>query len=59
MIKFEYQYDDQSPKISVELHADSSLPDVIEQFERFLLAAGYSFEGTLDFIEKETPNVQS
>lgn len=54
MITFEYQYDANSPKVRIDLHSDASLPDVIEQFERFLLAAGYSFEGNLDFVEEET-----
>lgn len=28
----------------------ASLIDVVEQFERFLRASGYSFDGTLDFV---------
>lgn len=58
MITFIYQYDENSPKVTVELPADSSLPDVLEQFEGFLKAAGYGVEGTLDFIEEE-PNVKA
>lgn len=58
MITFEYQYDANSPKVHIELSSDSTLSDVIEQFERFLLAAGYSFYGTLDFIEEEATNVE-
>lgn len=56
MMKFEYQFDENSPKVTVELSAESCLPDVIEQFEHFLLAAGYSFEGTLDFVEEHNDN---
>lgn len=51
MIKFEYQFDDTAPKVVLELSPESSLPEVIDQFELFLLASGYSFEGHLDFYE--------
>lgn len=54
MMKFEYQFDENSPKVTVELSAESDLPTVLEQFEGFLKAAGYPVEGTLDFIEEET-----
>lgn len=58
MMKFEYQFDDKSPRVSIELSPESSLGDVIEAFESFLKAAGYSFDGQLDFVEEE-PNVQN
>lgn len=54
MIKFEYQYDENSPKITVELHPDTSLPDLIQSFQDFLKGAGYVFDGELDFTEEET-----
>lgn len=51
MIKLEYQYEEHSPRIVVELHSDSSLDEVVEIFERFLLASGYSFRGRLGIVE--------
>lgn len=53
MITFTYQYDKTSPKVVVRLHSDSTLDEVLTQFEGFLKAAGYSFDGELDFIEEE------
>lgn len=53
MIQFTYQYDKSSPKVTVRLPSDSGLADVLQQFEGFLKAAGYSFDGQLDFIEEE------
>lgn len=53
MLKFEYQFDDGSAKVVFEMSPESSLPEVVEQFELFLKAAGYSFDGSLDFIEEE------
>lgn len=57
MIQFIYQYDKNSPKVTVELSAESGLGDVLEQFEGFLKAAGYSFTGHIDIVEEE--NVQN
>jgi len=51
MIKFEYQYDTNTTKVIFELPPDSSLSDVIEQFELFLKGSGYSFDGRLDLME--------
>lgn len=53
MIKFEYQFDKTSPKVVVKLSAESTLDVVLMQFEGFLRAAGYSFDGELDFIKEE------
>lgn len=50
---FEYQFNDQSPKVTISLSPESSLPEVVESFESFLRACGYSFDGSLDFIEEE------
>lgn len=58
MITFQYQYDENSAKVTVELPPDSTLGDVLEQFEGFLKAAGYGFDGHLDFVEEEA-NVNS
>lgn len=53
MIKFESQYEEGFPKISVELHSDSDLTTILETFESFLKATGYDFEGELDFVIEE------
>lgn len=52
-MKFEYQFDENSPKITVELSAGADLSTILEQFECFLRGAGYVFEGELDFILTE------
>lgn len=49
---FTYQFSDVDPKITVELSPDSDLDRVLEAFEQFLLGAGFSFEGQLDFIKE-------
>jgi len=50
-MKFSYQYDEGRPKVEMEINNDSTLPDVIQSFEDFLLACGYRFEGHLDLVE--------
>lgn len=46
-IEFTYQYAEGEPKVTMILHPDSDLNQVIEAFEKFLFAAGYSFTGNL------------
>lgn len=53
MIKFESQYDESYPKVTIELHSDSTLQDVVKAFEDFIKAAGYSYEGRLDIVRDE------
>ena len=52
-MKFECQHDEHDPKVVMELSAQSTLPDVVSQFELFLKACGYVFDGQLDFVEDE------
>lgn len=52
MITFIYQYEPSSPKVVFEMSADSTLSEVVEQFDLFLKASGYSFEGTLDIVDE-------
>jgi len=60
MMIFEYQFEEHEPKVRVELSPQSALPEVLEQFEAFLRAAGYSFDGYVDIIEaEETDNVDA
>lgn len=54
MMKFEYQFDAEHPKVTIELSPEATLSEAVEQFEAFLKAAGYSFDGKLDFVEEET-----
>lgn len=51
MIVFESQYEDNAPKVTVEVHSDSTLPDVISAFESFLKATGFAFDGRLEIVE--------
>jgi len=53
MLRFEYQFDENYPKVLVEMSSESNLSDIVQQFEGFLKAAGYSFAGHLDFIDDE------
>jgi len=48
MMIFEYQYEDGLTKVRMELPSDSLLSEVLEQFENFLRASGYSFDGEID-----------
>lgn len=55
MMTFTYQYDKHSPKVVLKIKGpDTTLTEAIEQFELFLKAAGYSFDGQLDFTEDQT-----
>jgi hypothetical protein len=58
MIKFIKTLDPDNPhvKSNVEFtipHNDLSLGDIIEEFQNFLHACGYIFEGELDFRDEE------
>lgn len=50
MIRFEYQFDQHTPKIIVETTAEATLTDLLGAFESFLIAAGYNFEGNVDIV---------
>lgn len=53
MMQFTYQYEKGSPKVVVKVPAsDITLTEALEQFEGFLRAAGYSFDGQLDFVNE-------
>lgn len=54
-ITFEYQFDDVSPKVTMTMHPEADLGEVIENFEMFLRGAGYAFDGYLDFVEETIP----
>lgn len=60
-MKFIYQFDENAPKVELTLSPEATLTEVLEQFEGFLFAAGYRYEGTLDFVnehvKEETENV--
>lgn len=51
---FEYQFDDKSPKVSMELSPESTIDEAIEAFEAFLRAAGYYLNGPLVIESKES-----
>lgn len=56
MFKFEADPNDlevenkQFPKITFTLDSQASLPDMVEAFEDFLKASGFTFVGKLDII---------
>lgn len=50
-MKFTYQYDDVSPLVEVTISPQSTLLETLEAFEGFLKAAGYHFDGELDFVQ--------
>lgn len=50
MMKFSYQYTQESPLIEFTLNPESTLDTVVEEFERFLKAAGYVYGGELDIV---------
>lgn len=60
MMQFIYQFDEFSPKVSIELGADAAIPEALEAFESFLKAAGYSIpEGhIIDIIPEDPTNTE-
>jgi len=56
MIKFTYQFEDKSPLVEMTLYSESTLGEVLENFEQFLKASGYSFTGTVDIIDQSEVN---
>jgi len=55
MILLSYQFDKDSPKTTVELSAESTLPQVLEAIQLFLAGAGYYVNGEL-VIEEDALN---
>lgn len=52
MIKFTSQYQDNAPLVEITLNSDSTLGEVLEAFQGFLEATGYSFKGWI-YNEKQ------
>jgi hypothetical protein len=40
--------------ISMELHGDLNLTQILERFEEFLRGSGFYFDGHLDFVHDDT-----
>lgn len=40
-------------RIEFIVEDEASLEELLEAFEKFALASGYSFEGNLDFVQDE------
>ena len=53
MVEFKSQYSQGSTILTMQVSSDSTLPEIIEDFERFLRATGYIFAGHLDIVEDE------
>jgi hypothetical protein len=47
-MEFTYQFSEGDPKVTMTLSPGAGLGEVIESFEAFLIAAGYSFNGQLE-----------
>jgi len=57
MAKYTFIHEDeQHPKTTIkhEVEGVITLTDLIENFERFLKASGYTFDGYLDIVDKES-----
>ena len=52
-IEFIHQYSDGDPKVIMTLSPETPLPQLLEAFEMFLRASGYSFNGIVDIVETE------
>lgn len=52
-MEFTFQASDYEPKIVMTLSPESALPQVLEAFEQFLLAAGYVFDGQVDIVDQD------
>lgn len=39
--------------IEFTMPTDATLPEMLEMYERFLMACGYGFKGHLEFIDEE------
>jgi hypothetical protein len=52
-MKFEYQFEKHAPKITMELSPQEGLSEVVQEFEYFLKACGYHFDGHLDLVDDE------
>ena len=52
MMKFEYQFDETSPKVTLEMTPQSSLSEVFVAFREFLLGAGYQITGEIAELEE-------
>ena len=50
-IRFTQEFDDR--KIEMEIRGDSTISEVVEEFEMFLKGAGYQFDGHLDFVDED------
>lgn len=48
--------DDSYDTVEVSTSEHASLSELIEQFENFLRASGYSFDGYLEMVEEDDDN---
>ena len=53
MIRFSYQFDDRTPLVEVTLSPDSTVGEVLEAFQSFLIASGYVINGEIDVVNAE------
>lgn len=59
ILKKEIEKENPFDTTEVEFRVDTvSLQELIEQFEAFLRACGFSFEGNLEIVEDETDDLE-
>lgn len=56
-MEFFYEAQQGGTSIRVTLPADATLGEALESFEAFLLAAGYHFDGQIDIIASDDPEL--
>ena len=49
-MKLSYQYEETSPKTTVEIHKDATLTEVLDAFLAFTVAVGYSQDNVDEYI---------
>lgn len=61
-MEFFYQYDEYTGSVTMTLSPGTPLPQVLEAFEKFLLASGYVFDGIVDIVDEvsvpQDPNAE-
>lgn len=54
MMLFEWQHDEYSPKVTLEIpNEDVSLDELLPLVEGFLKACTYVFDGTLEIVDRK------
>ncbi len=57
-MEFYYQFDTHFPEVKVTLHPTSDLSQVFEAFAGFLRGAGYAFNGEIQIVDNDMPQIE-